>query len=229
MAESEEDLRRLIDAMREDAERQSAEYSRMAATHEARLTESARRIRSLKLAGIMVSLVGASVAMVGVTSQFLGWESNRSSAARAISFLPRDKFASKEDLEGLRASYSNATKMLDSAFNNLDGPTKANDAKTVELSVLKSTVNVIDERLKVLERSISDNPEKALSIPMLRKDQENMAKSIDSNKLAVSEELTRIYDQQKWILGGIGTVLFAAITALLSVLYKMFFKGRDSD
>lgn len=87
----------------------------------------------------------------------------------------------------------------------------------------------IDERLAILERSISENPEKALSIPMLRKDQENMSRAIDGNKIAVSAELTRIYDQQKWILGGIGTVLFAAVTALLTALFKMILKGKEAD
>lgn len=56
-----------------------------------------------------------------------------------------------------------------------------------------------------------------------------MSKAIEGNKVAVSAELTRIYDQQKWILGGIGTVLFAAVTALLAALFKMILKGKETD
>ncbi len=56
-----------------------------------------------------------------------------------------------------------------------------------------------------------------------------MAKSIEANRVAVAVEVDRIYDMQKWILGGIGTVLFAVVTALFAALYKAVMGKRDTD
>ncbi|NWB68076.1 hypothetical protein [Pseudomonas sp. I8001] len=96
----------------------------------------------------------------------------------------------------------------------------------LEFAMLKERVESINERLTSIERSISDSPEKALSIPLLRKDQENMAKSMDAGKIAVKIEMDRLYEQQKWMLGGIGAVLLTVIGAALSALSKSFINGE---
>jgi hypothetical protein len=97
----------------------------------------------------------------------------------------------------------------------------------ISRALFETDLKLLKERVVLLEKSISDSPEKALSIPLLRRDQESMSKSIEANRLAVSTELSRIYDQQKWMLTGIGTALLAALTALAGALYKTV--GRTPD
>ncbi|MDH2077200.1 hypothetical protein [Pseudomonas atacamensis] len=215
--------------MRESSEQMSKEQQSYASKLADRSNEYERRLRSVKLAMMSVALAGACAAMVPVMSQFLGWDSNRSIISRGIVFSDPSKFASADEVELLRSSVSKAEELLSSAIKQINQPNNNGQVLIVELTSLKAAVKSIDERLEILERSISENPEKALSIPMLRKDQENMSKAIEGNKVAVSAELTRIYDQQKWILGGIGTVLFAAVTALLAALFKMILKGKETD
>ena len=98
----------------------------------------------------------------------------------------------------------------------------------LEYELLKERVESINERLTLIEKAISENPEKALSIPMLRKDQENMSKSIETGRVAIKVEMDRLYEQQKWMLGGIGAVLLTVIGAALSALSKTYLKGQDS-
>ncbi|WP_223504645.1 hypothetical protein [Pseudomonas sp. BF-R-24] len=215
--------------MQESSEQFSKEQMSYASKLADKTHEYERRLRSVKLAVTLTALVGSLTAMVSVTSQFFGWDSNRSIISRGLVFSDPSKFASVDEVEVLRASVSKADELLSAAMRQISQPNNNGQAQIIELTSLKATVKSIDERLAILERSISDNPEKALSIPMLRKDQENMSKAIEGNKIAVSAELTRIYDQQKWILGGIGTVLFAAVTALLTALFKMVFKVKETD
>lgn len=227
---SEQDNAAFFDAVKKHQEKleEHAEYK-------SRLAEKTmnfeQRVRSLKFALTAATLLGAVAAMVTITSQFFGRDNGRALIAQAVSTGDSSKFATLEQLNDLKVSTANAQAVLDSAVKQL-GQT-FDDRNTVsqvfELTSLRASVEQIDSRLLVLERSISDNPEKALSIPMLRKDQENMAKAIEGNKLAVSSDLSRIYDQQKWILGGVATILFALVTALFSALFKMVFKTKENE
>ena len=188
-----------------------------------------QRLKSIRVALLAASLVGAIGAMTSVITQFTNWNKHSSIIPSGLLFPDPSNFATIAQVDELRAYIAQAQERLDAALRAAGTPVNSDASQVLEISVLKASVKSVDERLSVLERSISENPEKALSIPMLRKDQENMVKAIDGNKLEVSAELTRIYDQQKWILGGVGTVLFALVTALFSALFKMVFKSKVID
>lgn len=183
-----------------------------------------RQIRLVVASFILTVLLTATGI---VATQFFRWDNGRLIPGM-IPVFDSTKFATASDVERLQSSAYNADRILKAAINSVGKPYGAG-IQIAEFAALKESVTLIGERLSVLEKSIADNPEKALSIPMLRKDQENMAKAIEQNKLSLNVELARIYDQQKWMLGGIGTVLLAAVTALLSVLYKMVFKTKDAE
>lgn len=101
------------------------------------------------------------------------------------------------------------------------------DSESIRLAISGVDLKLLKDRVNVLEGAISNSPERALSIPLLRRDQENMSKLIESNRQAVDAQLARIYDQQKWMLTGIGTALLAALTALGGALYRMFSRSPD--
>jgi hypothetical protein len=193
----------------------------------AKSKDNGRDTRQIRLVVASFILTVLLTATGIVATQFFRWDNGRLRSG-TIPVFDSTKFATASDVERLQSSAYNADRILKAAINSVGKPYGAG-IQIAEFAALKESVTLIGERLSVLEKSIADNPEKALSIPMLRKDQENMAKAIEQNKLSLNVELARIYDQQKWMLGGIGTVLLAAVTALLSVLYKMVFKTKDAE
>jgi prefoldin subunit 5 len=85
----------------------------------------------------------------------------------------------------------------------------------------------IDSRLASLEAAILESPERALAIPLLRKELEESSKRDDQYKVIIRAEIDRLYEQQKWILGGIGTVLLAVAGGAITILMRSFSKGKS--
>lgn len=152
----------------------------------------------------------------GKNSDFSKIFSETFKASSKLENASGDIFQLNKDVAEMSKAFAKAAKL---GSNNFEG---------LEYSMLKERVESINERLTSIERSISDSPEKALSIPMLRKDQENMAKSMEAAKIAVKVEMDRLYEQQKWMLGGIGAVLLTVIGAALSALANTYLKRQES-
>lgn len=220
----------IADAIRRIRNETQEELHAERALHEKARLEFARRAKSLRLAAISVALLGVLASTTAVTYQFFNWDKKSPSINSVFDSAFKKTFATADEVDQLRTEIPDFEKIFSRAKILLAERRETDDSpglKYLEFSALESSVSKIDARLTVLERSIADNPEKALSIPMLRKDQENMEKSIEANKVALTIELNRIYELQKWILGGIGTVLFAAVTALLSALYNALMAKKD--
>ena len=199
---------------------------------EGRRLDYEQRFRSVRLATLSVALLGVLSSTIAVTYQFLNWDKKTSALSDLMGGALPKKFATSDQVDKLRSEIPDWESVFKRAKTLIAKQRETDNSQGLDYlqySALESSVIKIDSRLSVLERSISDNPEKALSIPMLRKDQENMAKSIEANRVAVAVEVDRIYDMQKWILGGIGTVLFAVVTALFAALYKAVMGNRDGD
>jgi len=177
-----------------------------------------RRVRSIKLAvtlSLMIMLV-FSLIPVGY-NLFRSSPSIRSGGVNGDSKLN----------EVFRDTTAKELGDLNAFIVKLRADSEKSNPEEISRALFKADLSLLKDRVALLEKSISDSPEKALSIPLLRRDQESMSKSIEANRLAVTAELSRIYDQQKWMLTGIGTALLAALTALAGALYKTV--GRTPD
>jgi hypothetical protein len=92
---------------------------------------------------------------------------------------------------------------------------------------LESTAAIaLDKRLTALESAIMERPDKALAIPLLRKELDDLSRRETEARAASRMEIDRLYEQQKWILGGIGTVLLAIAGGAISILLKSSFKAK---
>ncbi|AIR90194.1 hypothetical protein [Pseudomonas cremoricolorata] len=170
-----------------------------------------RKVRSMKLAVTLALLCMTIFSIIPVAYNiFRSPPVFRSAPASSESILN----------EAFRNTTAKELGELNTFMAEFRKDTNKIDPERLSLGMVKSDVNLLSGRIGVLEKSISDSPEKALSIPLLRRDQESMSKTIEANKQAVNSELGRIYDQQKWMLTGIGTALLAALTALAGALYK---------
>lgn len=184
------------------------------------------RFKQLKLV-----LTSAALAVVtGITSlvasQWIGLESSKHVESIFTFGASKEMFASKSDLESIKAQSELIKDALKKAAERTSVGEGDGASVRLEISVISAKLAEIEKRLATMEKSISDNPEKALSVPMLRKDQDNLSKTFDANRIAFAAEIARVNDLQKWILGGIGSVLVAVIAGLFTFLFTILSKGR---
>lgn len=88
----------------------------------------------------------------------------------------------------------------------------------VSQAVLGEAVKRLEKRMTVLEEGVSSNPEKALSIPLLRKDVTILERSVANDVSALRREVDRVYDQGKWFIGLMVTMLLTIIGLAVSTL-----------
>ncbi|RDS80959.1 hypothetical protein [Dyella psychrodurans] len=135
-----------------------------------------------------------------------------------------------DSLNTLRANLA----MLQDRVAKLDQLTKAayltapSADTSTEQRRLAAEVVSLNDRMTKIEDAISESPEKALSIPLLRKDVEDTSKRLGDYRDATRADIDRLYELQKWILGGIGVFLLTAIGWAASMIYKSL-PGNKSD
>lgn len=78
-----------------------------------------------------------------------------------------------------------------------------------DLAVLAGRIERLEATQRGIAATVLATPEKAIELPMLRRDlQEIKAASLESDA-AMRREIDRIYDLNKWLFGGLTLTLFA--------------------
>jgi len=96
------------------------------------------------------------------------------------------------------------------------------DAKlSVQISQMEQTSTNLAGRLERLEAAILQNPGKALEIPLLQRDLENLRTTQQANLQAVKEGVDRLYDINKWLLG-------AMAISIITLALSNFLRPRDT-
>jgi hypothetical protein len=80
----------------------------------------------------------------------------------------------------------------------------------------------VDDRLGKLEKAILDDPEKALSIPILRNDIAATKTAYGSEMNALRGEIARIYDLNKWFVG----LMFSMALGIIGLAITNVFKTK---
>ena len=76
---------------------------------------------------------------------------------------------------------------------------------------LESYIQQIGDRLSGLENAILERPVRALEIPLLKKDIENLQGDQAEGMNSLKQSIDRIYGLTKWLLGGL-SVSIASLT-----------------
>ncbi len=122
---------------------------------------------------------------------------------------------------------------IDTRLARLDDLSKTLSVPGPETSIEQKKLAVqtaaLDERLKIIEGAVIESPERALSIPLLRKDIAESMKRVEEIRAANRSEIDRLYEQQRWILGGIGTFLLAGIGGLSTIILRSLKKSKGED
>lgn len=98
------------------------------------------------------------------------------------------------------------------------------DAKT---AVIISETSQLKSRLDLIESSISENPQRALSLPMLRRDQEELSRKLDEFRISTKADNDRLWGQMNTILQFLFAIFLALATGAVTVLYGAY-KQRES-
>lgn len=70
-----------------------------------------------------------------------------------------------------------------------------------QITLLQTEIKRLNQRTTTLERGILDSPEKALSLPLLRRDFENLTTNHQKDFQTTNHSIDRVYDQNRWFIG----------------------------
>jgi len=197
--------------------------TRLEALMKERIKTRERRERTARL---RVALLAATIALFGTFASLIGLVALAKNAPTQ-SILE----ISKQDFDLLRLRVDE----LRNAVNELKVPLEALNqpnqeaALLIEHAELRSKAEVLEVRLRSLESAILESPERALSIPLLRKDVADLAKRAEEYRELSKSDIDRLYAQQTWMLGGIGTVLFAVAGGAITIVLKSLPRAQRNE
>ena len=126
-----------------------------------------------------------------------------------------------EELQALNEANHSSISNLESGFRALSNPDTTSDA-LVQISVVKAEVSSVRQRLDIVDKAIVENPAKALSIPLLRQDLENLKSDYQDNRAEAAKQIDRVYDQNKWFIG----LMFTMAIGLIGLAISNFIQAR---
>jgi hypothetical protein len=89
---------------------------------------------------------------------------------------------------------------------------------------IKSDLAVTQSQMSALTGAIGNNPEKLLSVPLLRKDVDDLKGSTQREIDSLREEMGRTYELNKWL---IGLILAAVIGTVINNLLQAKAEARN--
>ena len=84
---------------------------------------------------------------------------------------------------------------------------------TVPLEELNAKIDAVARRQDRLEQAIQSTPEKALSMPLMRRDIDNMRENNAQSIAAIKASVDQVYDLTKWLLGALAIGVFSLAIA----------------
>jgi hypothetical protein len=110
---------------------------------------------------------------------------------------------------------------LDALHSQLSAITTPSDTSQLaaQLDRIDSSLSDLEARIARLETAISNNPAKALEVPLLRRDLDNLQHTQDIRFTALEHSVAQVYDINKWLLG-------AVTVTILATAASAFFRPR---
>ncbi len=92
---------------------------------------------------------------------------------------------------------------------------------SAQLSQFETKLKRLDSEVKVINKAILQSPEKALEIPMLRRDIVSLQKQYESSTKSLEREISRAYDTVKWVIGTI-------VLGILGIAASVFLREQSN-
>jgi len=95
-----------------------------------------------------------------------------------------------------------------------------NDVKvSAKLEVFEAKITQFESQLNVINKAILQSPEKALEIPMLRRDIASLQKQYENSTESLEREIIGAYETIRWVIGSI-------VLGILGLAASVFLKER---
>jgi signal transduction histidine kinase len=94
------------------------------------------------------------------------------------------------------------------------------DAIVSQTSRFEENFRGLDIRLLRIERAILDDPEKAVALPLLRRDVKALEQQTNRELDAIRAENGRVYDLMKWLVGFLALVSLSLIGTAVGNVFK---------
>ncbi|WP_341782754.1 hypothetical protein [Pseudomonas putida] len=161
--------------------------------------ERKRQIRDLGLAG--VAAVGSAIMAAFSFSGFIDTKSNTSDAVEVVVSSFSRQYASAESLN----DFKHRLDALNNEIKSLQ-QVKLPAQSEIDLAPIEARLSELSKRLSDLETAITSDPVKALALPILKRDYENLSKAVLQDKVSMREDLNRIWQFIFLCLGGLGSI-----------------------
>jgi len=103
----------------------------------------------------------------------------------------------------------------------------ANDPNNLARVDLQADIKQLSLEVKALTDALGSDIERTLAVPLLRKDVQKIEEQLEERTVASSKEIDRIYDQNKWFLGLVATMVVGLLTLAIGNLLQS--RKKESD
>ena len=117
----------------------------------------------------------------------------------------------KNQIIVLKSELLKSKKIVDSLKRSSKDNTKLSESNVALTDLKKEVEN--------LNKVILDNPEKAISVPLLKIEIENQKEQNEKELKSLKDDIARVYDMNKWIIGLVFTMLVSIIVLNISNLF----------
>ena len=177
---------------------------------EAAIEERSRFARLISVAVASLTLFVAIASLIAGLSSGFNLKPFASKPGLDVQLL-RDVGELQSELKETQESLAK----ISNAFNALSTPDTKTDALK-QVAAIKENVGKLTGRIDAIDAAIVENPTKALSVPLLRQDLENLKGDYLTDRENATKEIDRIYDQNKWFIGLMFTMALGIIGLAVS-------------
>ena len=182
----------------------------------ARRDDRARRIRTLaRLSGYLsiVSVTTAGAALVAGLFVFRLGDPSVLTVDRQV----RDRLGT---LEARATELGESVALVSTQIEAISTPPEGSQLVR-EISDLDVRVQALETPLARLENAISNEPSRALEVPLLRRDLDNLSERSEERFIALQSAVNNVYDLSKWLLGAI-------TVSIITLAIGFFLRGRSA-
>jgi DNA repair exonuclease SbcCD ATPase subunit len=131
-----------------------------------------------------------------------------------------------ERIQGTESALNDLQKQLKDIRTRIDSLSKPPQGAewAPQFETLNADIKNLDDRLKLFEDALGDSS-RALSVPLLRQDLQNLKNSYQKDIDTSAKQIDRIYDQNKWFIG----LMLTMAIGLISLAVSSFLQARKKS
>ena len=156
-----------------------------------------------------VSLIGALASVIAGIAVFVLSKLFRRSSSMMRKRLRKSELTQADNaIASLRADVADLRSSFETGFSA--------ESRDIGVNIIVNRIDKLELDLGELRRLLFDDPEAALTVPLLRKDVESVRQDNEN----LRKELARISELSKWFIGIMLTMSFGLLALAVSILLK---------